>query len=54
MLGNGETTTNFRMGMAEIGAGIAVAGLIADASIIPQNTSPLGMVFLVGRHRSTS
>lgn len=33
-VGDGEATTNFGMGMAEIGASVAVAGLRADAGVI--------------------
>jgi hypothetical protein len=55
VLGDDEATTKLGMGMAEVSAGVAVARLFAEASIIGQHTPALGLLFLVaGRHRSTS
>jgi hypothetical protein len=55
VLGNGEATTKLRMGVAQVSAGVAIARLVADASIIGQHTPAIGLVFLVaGRHLRTS
>ena len=54
MLGDSKTSTSFGMGMTELGAGVAVAGLGADAGIIAQDAPALGLILRIARcHRST-
>jgi hypothetical protein len=55
MLGERKATTKLRMGVTEVGAGVAVASLLADTRVIQQDASAFGLVFgIIGRHRSTS
>jgi hypothetical protein len=55
MVCNCEAPTKLGMGMTEVGAGVAVARLLADAGVIQQNAPALFLVFgIASRHRNTS
>ena len=55
VLGERKATAKLGMGMTEIGAGVAIARLFADTSIVKERPALLGLVLLVARrHHSTS